>query len=119
MKSARPITAASLLLALLASGCAISVTTNGDSTSARTSTLPGSAKFECVQSPSGECHYALYTSRCQSVEGDAGKRATTCTHQVFEEFTLASGKTREFRELPKGYKQCMKPVGRPEVPNCD
>lgn len=80
---------------------------------------PGSACFECVTSPTGECHYALYTSRCQSASGEGGKPATTCTHQVFDEFTLAQGQTRDVRDLPNNYKQCMKVKSTPTVPNCD
>jgi len=51
--------------------------------------------------------------------GEGGKPATTCTHQVFEEFTLPRGQTREVRDLPSNYKQCMKVQGKPNVPSCD
>lgn len=108
---------ASLLTALL-SGCAVHITTTKDGDSA-TVKGPGSAKIECVASPSGECNYALFTSRCDSVEGEAGKATTTCTHQVFDQFKLATGQSRQLTNLPGGYKQCMKASGKPEVPNCN
>lgn len=107
-----------LCLAALFSGCAISVTTTGDGTT-RVQRSAGTAKFQCVQSASGECNYALYTSRCTRVDGEGGQPATTCTHQVFEQFTVASGQSREVSNLPAGYKQCMKPGGKPEVPSCE
>ena len=119
IKKTFPAACAALLGALLLGGCAISVTHNDDGGgSSKLVRTAGMAKFECVQSPSGQCHYALYTSRCQSVDGEGGKPATTCTHQVFEQFSIASGETRSFSNLPANYKQCMKPSGKPEVPSC-
>jgi hypothetical protein len=100
------------------SGCAIHITTTKDGDSA-TVKSPGSAKIECVASPSGECNYALFTSRCETVEAEAGKSTTTCTHQVFDQFKLATGQSRQLANLPPGYKQCMKSSAKPEVPNCD
>lgn len=120
MTMTRPslLTVVALFAAALLSGCAISVTTTGDGSS-RVQRSAGTAKFQCVQSASGECNYALYTSRCTSVDGEGGKPATTCTHQVFEQFTVASGQSHEVSNLPPGYKQCMKTSRKPEVPNCD
>lgn len=115
---------AALLGSALLSACSITITApaHDDSNSAARMRLskPGSVRFECVKSPSGECHYALYTTRCQSSSsGEGGKPATTCTHQVFDEFTLTEGQTRELRELPDNYKQCMRVKGKPTVPHCD
>ena len=116
------------LIATLAAGallaaCTISITApaHDSSNSAGRMQLSkaGSARFECVQSPTGECNYALYTSRCVTADGEGGKPATTCTHQVFEEFTLPQGQTRDVHDLPGNYKQCMKVKSKPVVPNCD
>lgn len=112
------LTVLAAVAAAFLSGCAVHITTtkDGDSASVRS---PGSAKIECVASPSGECHYALFTSRCESVEAGDGKSTTTCTHQVFEQFKLATGQSRLLENLPAGYKQCMKSSGKPEAPNCN
>ncbi len=107
-----------LAIAAFLSGCAIHISTTKDGDSA-TVKSPGSAKIECVASPSGECNYALFTSRCETVDAEAGKFTTTCTHQVFEQFKLTTGQSRQLTGLPAGYRQCMKSSGRPEVPNCD
>lgn len=109
---------AAFALAVTLSGCAIHITSTKDGDSASVKT-PGSAKFECVASPSGECNYALYTSRCESVGADSNTPTTTCTHQVFEQFKLNVGQTRQVNHLPSGYKQCMKSSGKPEVPSCN
>jgi curli biogenesis system outer membrane secretion channel CsgG len=111
------LTALAALAFAALSGCAVHITTtkDGDSASVRS---PGSAKIECVASPSGECNYALFTSRCDSVEAADGKSTTTCTHQVFDQFKLSAGQSRQLTNLPSGYKQCMKSSGKPEVPSC-
>lgn len=115
---------AALLLAgaaaALASGCAIHVThTEGGNSSGKLSlNAAGTASFQCVASPSGECHYALYTSRCSTAEGEGGQPATTCTHQVTHQFSVPAGQTRELRDLPQGFKQCMKTGAKPQVPSC-
>ncbi|MCV2361106.1 hypothetical protein LNV08_19195 [Paucibacter sp. TC2R-5] len=117
-KLARLAVFACVASAAFLSGCAIHITTTKDGDSA-TVKSPGSAKIECVASPSGECNYVLFTSRCETVEADAGKSTTTCTHQVFDQFKLATGQSRQLANLPAGYKQCMKSAGKPELPNCD
>ncbi|PND39306.1 hypothetical protein C1O66_18420 [Paucibacter aquatile] len=111
---------AAAVLALLASGCAIHVThtESGNGSSKLSQSAAGNASFQCVASPSGECHYALYTSRCSTAEGEGGQPATTCTHQVISQFTVAAGQTREMRDLPQGFKQCMKTSHKPQVPSC-
>lgn len=123
-RSARPF---SLIAALLASSvlaaCSITITEpardHSNSAGRMQMNKPGSARFECVQTPSGQCHYALFTTRCQTASGEGGKPATTCTHQVFEAFTLAQGQTRAVDDLPGNYKQCMKVNSQPVPPNCD
>jgi len=122
--SLRPLTLlAALATCAVLSACSISITApahDSDKSAGRMQlSSSGSARFECVESPTGECHYALYTSRCQTATGEGGKPATTCTHQVFDEFTIAQGQTREVRDLPKDYKQCMKVKSKPTVPSCD
>ena len=110
--------ALALLTSILASGCAISIN-EGGSAITKIHKTPISSSFQCIQSASGQCNYALYTGRCNTVEGADGKSATSCNYQVFEEFTVAVGQAREMRHLPEGYKQCMRPDLKPKVPNCD
>lgn len=110
---------ASAALALLTSACAIHVThTEGGNSSKLSMNSAGAASFQCVASPSGECHYALYTSRCSTAEGEGGQPATTCTHQVIRQFSVPVGQTQEQRDLPQGFKQCMKTSQKPQVPGC-
>ena len=118
MKLTRFSASFALLTSVLASGCAISINDSGSAV-AKIHKTPISSSFQCIQSASGQCNYALYTGRCSTVEGADGKPATSCNYQVFEEFTVPVGQTREVRQLPDGYKQCMRPDLKPKVPNCD
>ena len=110
--------AIALLTSVFVSGCAIHIN-ESDSVVTKINSTPISSSFQCIQSASGQCNYALYTGRCNTVEGADGKPATSCNYQVFEEFTVPVGQTREVRKLPDGYKQCMRPDLKPKVPNCD
>jgi len=120
----RPVTLfAALALGAFLSACSISITApahDNDRSAGRVQlSKPGAARFECVQSPTGECNYALYTSSCQTASGEGGKPATTCTHQVIEQFTLKQGQSYEVRDLPSNFKQCMKVESMPAVPSCE
>jgi hypothetical protein len=112
-----------LLSGILLAACTISITApasdRSDSAGRTRLSTSKTASFECVKSPTGQCHYALYTTRCETATGEGGKPATTCTHQVFDQFTVIQGETREVRDLPSSYRQCMKVKDMPTVPNCD
>jgi len=79
------------LAALALAGCqkstetAITRTTaNGvDTLYSKRTVVDGVARFECMASRSGQCHYLLRS------------------------FALAVGTTQEFRDLPKGFAQCV------------
>lgn len=61
------------------------------------------AKFECIKSASGSCHYLLFPRDCKT----SGKAGAACMAQPFEQFALASGTTREIVGLPSGFEQCV------------
>ena len=46
------------------------------------------ARFECIASASGECHYTVFPRECASAAGDCSKRPP-------ERFIMAAGATRE------------------------
>ena len=51
------------------------------------------ARFECIASASGECHYTLFPRKCASADGDCAKRP-------IDRFTLPRGDRREVVGLP-------------------
>ena len=49
------------------------------------------ARFECIRSASGRCHYTLFPRECASAPAQAAK----CAARPPEQFALAAGKHRE------------------------
>lgn len=60
----------------------------------KTRVQAGIARFECIASATGECHYTLFPSKCASADGDCSKRP-------IDRFTLPKGDRREVVGLPK------------------
>ncbi|CAO3301256.1 hypothetical protein [Stenotrophomonas maltophilia] len=95
------------LAALALAGCqkstetAITRTTaNGvDTLYSKRTVVDGVARFECMASRSGQCHYLLLDPACRP---DAA-----CARAPIRSFALAAGTTQEFRDLPKGFAQCV------------
>ena len=63
----------------------------------------GVAKFECLASATGQCHFSLFDPSCADP-------AATCAKPP-ERFALAQGATREIVGLPAGFKPCVDTVG--------
>ncbi|MFC5576510.1 hypothetical protein ACFPOA_00610 [Lysobacter niabensis] len=59
----------------------------------KTRVMAGIARFECISSATGECHYTLFPSKCASGDRD-------CTTPI-DRFTLPKGARREVVGLPK------------------
>lgn len=68
----------------------------------RIETRAGVAKFECLVSATGQCHFSLFDPACGS--GAACK-------QAMERFELAQGASREIVGLPVDFRSCVEGVG--------
>jgi hypothetical protein len=68
-----------------------SMTDGVDAIHSRIRVTAGIARFECIASASGECHYTLFRRECASATGN-------CTPA--ERFTMAAGATREVVGMP-------------------
>ena len=77
----------------------------------------GDARFECLKSASGSCHYVVFTSTCEQVDKRANS-VDTCSTRVVEAFTLAAGDVRELAGLPVGVKHCLDHDAMPIAPDC-
>lgn len=75
----------------------------------RTRTMAGIARFECIASSSGECHYTLFPSRCASSQDG-------CTRPV-ERFVMSTGETREVVGLPT-FRACVTREEAALTPDC-
>ena len=81
-----------------------------------TTPAPGVTKFECAESASGNCNYAVFTNVCAAAANDA--TTTTCTTRLINEFTLAMGEAKELAGLPADFKHCVNQDLRPAAPAC-
>jgi len=80
----------------------------------KTRVMAGVARFECITSVSGRCHYVLFPRDCASPAAPAD----ACTAQAVEHFTMAVGATREIVGLPSGFGLCVSHEDKPVTPGC-
>ncbi|TDV29233.1 hypothetical protein [Stenotrophomonas sp. CC22-02] len=93
--------------ALSLGGCEKSSTTsitrtqaNGvDTLHSKGTVVEGQARFQCIASRSGQCHYVVLDPACST---DAA-----CARPPLRRFAVAVGKTEAMRDLPKGFRQCV------------
>lgn len=81
---------------------------DGHVLSSRAHAQDGVARFECIDSSSGRCHYTLYPESCA---GDA------CSRTPLRQFTVERGQTRQFAGLP-GFRLCVDTDGAALGPDC-
>lgn len=81
---------------------------NGRVLSSRAHAQDGVARFECVDSSSGRCHYTLYRSGCT---GNA------CAEAPLRSFDVARGGSRQFAGLPD-FRLCVDTDGATPGPDC-
>lgn len=93
--------------ALSLGGCEKSSTTsitrtqaNGvDTLYSKGTVVEGQARFQCIASRSGQCHYVVLDPACST---DAA-----CAKPPLRRFAVAVGKTEAMRGLPNGFRQCV------------
>jgi len=71
----------------------------------------GVARFECVQSASGECHYMVLPKACESAA------AADCSPQPIARFTLAQGESHQVSGLQR-FRLCVGPDADPSGEEC-
>ena len=75
-------------------------TANGvDTLYSKRTVVDGVARFECIASRSGQCHYVVLDPACST---DAA-----CAKPPLRRFAVAVGKTEAMRGLPDGFRQCV------------
>lgn len=77
------------------------------------------ATYRCDSSPSGECHFLLYTSTCKEAAPMNGYPSLACTQAYLREFSLKVGESRTLSDLPAGVRQCtVQPGKKSSFPAC-
>ena len=76
----------------------------------------GVARFECVRSASGQCHYTVYPSDC--APGPAATRNhDECLSEPVERFVLADGASRQIAGL-HDFRLCVSADSGQPVADC-
>ena len=96
--------------ALSLGGCEKSSTTsitrtqaNGvDTLYSKGTVVEGQARFQCIASRSGQCHYVVLDPACST---DAA-----CAKPPLRRFAVAVGKTEQMAGLPAGFQHCVSAV---------
>lgn len=71
------------------------------------------ARFQCLASASGRCHYVLYRDECGP---DPAKGE--CVPRAFDRFAVAKGGSRELLGMPVGFAMCVSDRADPLPPRC-
>lgn len=80
----------------------------------RTHVEAGIARFECLRSASGQCHYVLYPDDCAVAAGAMDAR---CAGAPLERFALASGNSRRVVGFAD-FRLCVGADGDPAHAEC-
>ena len=70
----------------------------------------GVAKFACLASATGECHFALFDPACVAPSAHCDKPP--------ERFAVAQGASREIVGLPAGFRPCVSAQGEVAQADC-
>ncbi|HKY01101.1 MAG TPA: hypothetical protein VJM53_00965 [Burkholderiales bacterium] len=111
------IACAGLVTLLALSGCEpIVVKSRGERTHANPA--DNFVEYECVQSPSGKCHFVLFSRSCASAAPEPGTAVETCTTKTIARFSLDVGHKKTVPALPESYEECHSPSDKLIVPDC-
>lgn len=76
----------------------------------------GVARFDCVHSASGECHYIVLPRTCGPMDAVDGSH--DCTPEPIARFTLAQGESHQVSGLQQ-FRLCVGPASEPAGEACD
>lgn len=83
-----------------------------DTLHSRVVAQPGLARFECLRSASGQCHYIVLPRACAANADAEGQRAGNCQSAPPERFAVADGDTRQIARLRR-FRVCVSAEGTP------
>lgn len=87
---------------------------------------PGVARFECLRSASGQCHYTVFPGTCSSAPIPApgpatrstSRRSGRCPSGPVERFAIANGDSRRIAALPR-FRVCVSADSGTRGPDCE
>lgn len=82
----------------------------------------GVARFECLRSSSGQCHYTVFPRGCTSASGAASAPGTAridgCRPEPLDRFAIAAGDSRQIPGLHR-FRPCVSAADAMPGPDCD
>lgn len=89
-----------------------------DTLYSQTTTQAGVARFECVRSASGACHYTVFAHDCAPKRGLTVSPKGRCADNPIERFTVARGESRQIAGLT-GFDLCVSAQDEAAGNGCD
>ncbi|GGK10864.1 hypothetical protein [Luteimonas terricola] len=89
---------------------------DGDVLHSRTQVQAGVARFECLRSASGQCHYTVYPRSCTPAMVAA--QASGCGGVSIQRFVIAGGDSRQVSGL-HDIRLCVSADGGTRGPDCE
>jgi hypothetical protein len=83
----------------------------------RAQVASGVARFECVRSASGQCHYTVFPGRCAGTRRPLAWPTGRCPDNTIERFAVASGASHEVTGLT-GFHLCVSSRDELVGPEC-
>jgi hypothetical protein len=83
--------------------------------STKTTIADGKARFECLHSASGRCHYLVFVRDCGAPRADG---QGDCTARTLRRFHLEAGRHVQLDDLPAGADFCVDHDALPVAPAC-
>lgn len=83
-----------------------------DTLYSQTTTRAGIARFDCVRSASGACHYTVFPRECSPALLALKQQRDHCGSEPIERFAVADGESRQITGL-QGFRLCVS-----GQPNC-
>ena len=78
----------------------------------------GVARFECLRSASGQCHYAVFPRVCVPAPPAGDEHDANCLQGRAERFALATGESRQVTGL-HGFRLCVSVERGTADPDCE
>lgn len=88
-----------------------------DSLYSRTTVQAGVARFECVRSASGQCHYTVFARDCAAQSGGARRAPAACNADSGRHFTVGDGDSRRIVGLQR-FRLCVGPTPQASTSDC-
>ena len=79
---------------------------------------PGVARFECIDSASGRCHYTLYDASCEAAPTALPVQRPACRREPLQRFALDAGNEKHVAALPE-FRPCVRGDAKVPGPDCD